>query len=202
MNASTPLPAHSSTPLLKMMSVPKHLGAYSVECYNASGGPNSYPACPVYRRRVLGGGGCRCWLCLGPHDHRGRGMPPPACARPTLMPSPLPILERQQLRCSRRRDGPARDVLPGLAGRRCRRGRAGRHVQVRARGGEVVVGVMCRRGWERVRSPSGMRHRTYLSTRLPCSYNAINGVPACANGDVLRTALEQDWGLQGFVISE
>ena len=35
-----------------------------------------------------------------------------------------------------------------------------------------------------------------------CSYNEINGVPACCNGEVLRTALVDDWGLDGFVISD
>lgn len=34
---------------LKMMAVPKHLGAYSVECFNPNGGANDYPNCPVYR---------------------------------------------------------------------------------------------------------------------------------------------------------
>jgi len=34
---------------LKIMAVPKHLGAYSVECFNPTGGDNSYPHCPVYR---------------------------------------------------------------------------------------------------------------------------------------------------------
>lgn len=34
---------------LKIMAVPKHLGAYSVECFNPTGGPNDYPHCPVYR---------------------------------------------------------------------------------------------------------------------------------------------------------
>jgi beta-glucosidase len=37
------------TSVLKIFAVPKHLGAYSVECYNASGGANDYPSCPVYR---------------------------------------------------------------------------------------------------------------------------------------------------------
>ena len=31
------------------MAVPKHLGAYSVECFDPAGGPNQYPNCPVYR---------------------------------------------------------------------------------------------------------------------------------------------------------
>ena len=32
------------------MAVPKHLGAYSLECYNSSGGDNPYPdGCTPYR---------------------------------------------------------------------------------------------------------------------------------------------------------
>jgi hypothetical protein len=34
---------------LKIMAVPKHIGAYSVECFNPTGGPNQMPNCPVYR---------------------------------------------------------------------------------------------------------------------------------------------------------
>ena len=33
---------------IKVMAVPKHLGAYSLECYSTAG-PTSYPDCPVYR---------------------------------------------------------------------------------------------------------------------------------------------------------
>lgn len=36
---------------LRVASLPKHLGAYSVECYDPSGAPTAYPACPVYRTR-------------------------------------------------------------------------------------------------------------------------------------------------------
>ena len=31
---------------------------------------------------------------------------------------------------------------------------------------------------------------------LMCSYNAVNGVPACANEDLLRI-VRKDWGFQG-----
>ena len=34
------------------------------------------------------------------------------------------------------------------------------------------------------------------------AYNEINGVPACGNGDLLRTTLQEEWGLDGFVISD
>lgn len=35
-----------------------------------------------------------------------------------------------------------------------------------------------------------------------CSYNEINGVPSCLNGEVLRDVLENEWNLTGFVISD
>lgn len=34
---------------IKINAVPKHIGVYSVDCYNASGGDVEYPHCPVYR---------------------------------------------------------------------------------------------------------------------------------------------------------
>jgi beta-glucosidase len=39
--------------ILKIMAVPKHLGAYSLECFNPSGGDNTYPHCKS-NRNVLG----------------------------------------------------------------------------------------------------------------------------------------------------
>lgn len=35
-----------------------------------------------------------------------------------------------------------------------------------------------------------------------CSYNAVNGVPACANGDLLSKRLREDWGFWGYVVSD
>ncbi|XP_008440505.2 probable beta-D-xylosidase 6 [Cucumis melo] len=36
---------------------------------------------------------------------------------------------------------------------------------------------------------------------LMCSYNAVNGVPACANPDLLKKA-RNDWGLKGYITSD
>eukprot|EP00301_Raphidiophrys_heterophryoidea_P003378 c11525_g1_i1.p1 GENE.c11525_g1_i1~~c11525_g1_i1.p1 ORF type:complete len:806 (-),score=183.58 c11525_g1_i1:74-2326(-) len=35
-----------------------------------------------------------------------------------------------------------------------------------------------------------------------CSYNAINGVPACARYDLLTTKLRHEWGFDGYVVSD
>ena len=35
-----------------------------------------------------------------------------------------------------------------------------------------------------------------------CSYNAVNGVPACGNGPLLNGVLRDRWGWQGFVVSD
>lgn len=35
-----------------------------------------------------------------------------------------------------------------------------------------------------------------------CSYNALNGVPMCANAALLTTRLRTDWGFKGFVVSD
>ena len=35
-----------------------------------------------------------------------------------------------------------------------------------------------------------------------CSYNAINGVPGCANTMLMTQHLRQDWGFQGYVVSD
>ena len=52
------LPANASVAAsyIKISAVPKHLGAYSLECFNASGGANEYPACPVCAWRGEGMG--------------------------------------------------------------------------------------------------------------------------------------------------
>ena len=35
-----------------------------------------------------------------------------------------------------------------------------------------------------------------------CSYNAVNGVPACANKHLLQQTLRQHWQYQGLVVSD
>ena len=35
-----------------------------------------------------------------------------------------------------------------------------------------------------------------------CAYNAVDGVPACANTDLLQKHLKTDWGFQGYVVSD
>ena len=35
-----------------------------------------------------------------------------------------------------------------------------------------------------------------------CAYNSVNGVPACANTDLLQSRLVRDWGFSGYVVSD
>jgi hypothetical protein len=35
-----------------------------------------------------------------------------------------------------------------------------------------------------------------------CSYNAVNGVPSCANGWLLETVARKEWGFDGYVVSD
>jgi beta-glucosidase len=35
-----------------------------------------------------------------------------------------------------------------------------------------------------------------------CAYNAVNGSPACASADLLQRRLRDDWGFQGYVVSD
>ncbi|HEV2446401.1 MAG TPA: glycoside hydrolase family 3 N-terminal domain-containing protein, partial [Candidatus Sulfopaludibacter sp.] len=35
-----------------------------------------------------------------------------------------------------------------------------------------------------------------------CAYNAVDGVPACANTDLLQKRLHGDWGFQGYIVSD
>uniref|UniRef100_A0A1I8JFU3 Fn3_like domain-containing protein n=1 Tax=Macrostomum lignano TaxID=282301 RepID=A0A1I8JFU3_9PLAT len=40
------------------------------------------------------------------------------------------------------------------------------------------------------------------SVSVMCSYNAINGVPACANAQLLRGVLRERWNFTGYVVSD
>ena len=35
-----------------------------------------------------------------------------------------------------------------------------------------------------------------------CSYNQVNGVPACADPNLLRRTVRGQWGLDGYIISD
>ena len=37
---------------------------------------------------------------------------------------------------------------------------------------------------------------------IMCSYNAVNGVPACFHGDMINGVLRNEWGFDGFVVSD
>ena len=39
-------------------------------------------------------------------------------------------------------------------------------------------------------------------TSLMCSYNAVNGVPSCANDWLLQTVARENWGFDGYVTSD
>jgi len=37
---------------------------------------------------------------------------------------------------------------------------------------------------------------------LMCNYNRINGIPACANKELLTDILRKEWGFKGYVVSD
>jgi beta-glucosidase len=37
---------------------------------------------------------------------------------------------------------------------------------------------------------------------IMCVYNSVNGVPGCASADLLQSRLREQWGFQGFVVSD
>jgi beta-glucosidase len=37
---------------------------------------------------------------------------------------------------------------------------------------------------------------------IMCAYNALHGTPVCADADLLTARLRQDWGFQGYVVSD
>jgi len=36
---------------------------------------------------------------------------------------------------------------------------------------------------------------------IMCSYNAVNGVPSCANSYLLNTIAREQWGFEGYIVS-
>eukprot|EP01084_Bolivina_argentea_P041129 75902_1 len=40
------------------------------------------------------------------------------------------------------------------------------------------------------------------AAQVMCSYNSVNGVPACGNHDILTSVLRDQWGLKGYVVSD
>ncbi|CAN4122251.1 unnamed protein product [Withania somnifera] len=40
------------------------------------------------------------------------------------------------------------------------------------------------------------------SSSLMCAYNIVNGIPNCANFDLLTTIARGQWGLQGYIVSD
>lgn len=36
---------------------------------------------------------------------------------------------------------------------------------------------------------------------IMCSYNAVNGVPSCANGLFQNTVVRDEWGFDGYIVS-
>ena len=37
---------------------------------------------------------------------------------------------------------------------------------------------------------------------IMCVYNAVNGTPGCASADLLQKRLRDEWGFQGYVVSD
>jgi beta-glucosidase len=110
----------ASSGYLKIMSVPKHLGAYSLECFNPDNSvASNYPNCPVYRSNFDA------------------------------------VVDEIDLR---------ETYFPG---------------------------------WQAAVDPSAANAQGVM-----CSYNTINGVPDCLNGKLLRETLNEEWHLEGFVISD
>jgi len=40
------------------------------------------------------------------------------------------------------------------------------------------------------------------ASSMMCSYNAINGVPSCANGEILNKLAREKWGFEGYITSD
>jgi len=40
------------------------------------------------------------------------------------------------------------------------------------------------------------------ATCVMCSYNAVNGIPSCANGKLLTGKIREEWGFRGYIVSD
>ena len=39
------------------------------------------------------------------------------------------------------------------------------------------------------------------ASSIMCSYNAVNGVPSCANKFLQNTIVREQWGFEGYIVS-
>ena len=37
---------------------------------------------------------------------------------------------------------------------------------------------------------------------IMCSYNAVNGVPSCANSFLQNTIVREQWGFEGYIVGD
>jgi hypothetical protein len=44
--------------------------------------------------------------------------------------------------------------------------------------------------------------RELLCSYIACRYNSVNGIPSCANGDILTTKARLEWGFEGYITSD
>ena len=49
---------------------------------------------------------------------------------------------------------------------------------------------------------AGARPDLGAASGVMCSYNSVNGIPACAHKDALTTKLRESWGFRGYVTSD
>ncbi|XP_035825801.1 beta-xylosidase/alpha-L-arabinofuranosidase 1 [Aplysia californica] len=62
--------------------------------------------------------------------------------------------------------------------------------------------IVSDRDWKTTFLPAFRRCVTAGTYSLMCSYNSINGVPSCANKELLTNILRNQWGFKGYVVSD
>ena len=62
--------------------------------------------------------------------------------------------------------------------------------------------IVSYRDWIETFQPAFQACGTAGAMSYMCSYNAINGVPACANRELLGDLLRGEWNFTGFVVSD